>query len=440
MLIDFSEEQNATSSQPTPHSPSDRERPTAVTANGFLSSSSKFPSSSTPCTSKENRTGCYVDELQNNSAPSLQPIVSPYTASPVANRTHTVLNATETQRQHSNSSVSIPSSLTYSEPSNVPSTVTPSSMTYQTIPSTFHVSLPSMEPSQLNDTEVDPEKMMGRTFNTSQPISGLHIAFFGDSVTRYQYIDLIHLLHTGKWTPERSGKDDRNNMMFEKTFESQLDMYNFQYDYFDKKEICDCYRADTDKGMDLDNIYVNRYYMDEERDNYVTYIARLGRHVSQGHWLSPEIRPGSELRLDYSNRTHVKPAVWKYDFGDVVRYIIGELNPQPRYLVINQGAWKRSAIKPWKFRQIQAALNETNITAIYKTTTKIWHDADEDQWRQHDKLGCQLFYCLDLSWTARLNSSEEYFDEVHFRPHVNHQFNQQLFRLIEEIERNRTST
>ena len=106
---------------------------------------------------------------------------------------------------------------------------------------------------------------------------------------------------------------------------------------------------------------------------------------------------------------------------------------------MNQGAWQdHDLTTPDVFHEIQRTLDELDMIGIYKTTT-----APDDNTTTttttaielHDTWGCSMLrYCLNLSWTYELHGGDLYYDRLHFLPHVNTRFNEQLLDLIHEID------
>jgi hypothetical protein len=102
--------------------------------------------------------------------------------------------------------------------------------------------------------------------NRSLPhISGLRVAFVGDSLTRYMYLSLAAYLRHGRWIT----KDDMPNILEEKQFSGWDVFYNYTNNYFRPYEQCDCSRP----GFSW-NAIENRYFADPARDNVLYYIQK----------------------------------------------------------------------------------------------------------------------------------------------------------------------
>jgi hypothetical protein len=156
-------------------------------------------------------------------------------------------------------------------PTPVPTTVpTPA-------PSPVPTPAPSPAPTQVptpGPTEVvpdDPFKMyypnnITTEGKSSRPhVSGLRVAFIGDSLTRYMYLSLATYLAQGRWTT----KQDVPNILEEIQFRGWPTFYNYTKNYFQPYEQCDCFRA----SLTLKTIE-NRYLYDPVKDNALYYIEK----------------------------------------------------------------------------------------------------------------------------------------------------------------------
>jgi hypothetical protein len=83
------------------------------------------------------------------------------------------------------------------------------------------------------------------------------IMLVGDSVTRYQYLNLIYFLVHNSW--QMDGPLPNEN---QKKFESWDQYYKVTNQRMNGHEICDCYRKRTDGN--IDPIFENRYFDDGE--------------------------------------------------------------------------------------------------------------------------------------------------------------------------------
>jgi hypothetical protein len=102
--------------------------------------------------------------------------------------------------------------------------------------------------------------------NRSLPhISGLRVAFVGDSLTRYTLLSLAAYLRHGRWIT----KKDVPNILEEKQFSGWNVFYSYTKNYFRPYEQCDCLRpAVTVKTIE------NRYFADPVLDNVIYYFQK----------------------------------------------------------------------------------------------------------------------------------------------------------------------
>lgn len=73
------------------------------------------------------------------------------------------------------------------------------------------------------------------------------IRFMGDSLTRYQYLNLVHFLATGNWTSDTTMPNEN-----EERFSSWDEFYRITNLRLQGREICDCQRAN---GLRMENRY-----------------------------------------------------------------------------------------------------------------------------------------------------------------------------------------
>jgi len=213
------------------------------------------------------------------------------------------------------------------------------------------------------DHNVTTTQSPGRTNSSNSVPSNLHIAFMGDSVTRFQYVSLVHYLHTHQWVQET----DRPNILSNKGLHHWLDFYNVSSSLVQDK--CDCHRGPG--KINLDRSFENRYYSDTANNNHVAFIRKMGRAETHGHWdpstaFSIE-RAATDIQTNSSMMYQWQHASW----ADSIRQHVAKLSPKPDYLVFNAGLWKGHDLgDPVVLRAIREALDQTGIRGIYQTTTR----------------------------------------------------------------------
>ena len=109
---------------------------------------------------------------------------------------------------------------------------------------------------------------------------GLHIAFLGDSITRYQSLSLSHYLHTGYWLD-----DDSQLLTDKKTGKTWMQFFQSHVDYFGAAHFqCDCFRNEWRKEVYIKTVTENRYHYDPCRDNVIYTMNRFGKVPFRGHY------------------------------------------------------------------------------------------------------------------------------------------------------------
>lgn len=267
----------------------------------------------------------------------------------------------------------------------------------------------------------------------------LHLAFVGDSVTRYMYIDLVYYLKHGKWVQD----NDYPNILNAKHYPSWNDHYNASNLALYPNEQCDCFRNNPKNSshIDKEETIENRYFSDPERNNYVTFIEVFGGFQAHGHWVPQDVYLHHELNFGRQD-----PFVWRYDWPGLIREYLAKLEPKPEYLIFNEGLWIEHELGKEKVRQsIQDALGDTGIVGIYKTTTLpninsgLAKRSAGVVFNRHDQAMCDLIgNYLDFTWTKDLGN-EHYWDGVHFKPHVNRGMNMQLLDFLDNLKGQKSS-
>jgi hypothetical protein len=93
------------------------------------------------------------------------------------------------------------------------------------------------------------------------------ITLIGDSLTRYQYLNLVHFLEHGTWITDASNLMPSEN---EHTFGNWTNFYKITNQRVRGHEICDCHRIEGQ----FDSIMENRYY--DDGDIKITYLQLFG--------------------------------------------------------------------------------------------------------------------------------------------------------------------
>lgn len=185
------------------------------------------------------------------------------------------------------------------------------------------------------------------------------IMFIGDSLTRYQYLNLIRYLHSGRWSDPLSIQ-----LCCEKTVENWDEFYARLSLTFGCNHICDCHNWKNDGSSNITGTQENHYYYDPD----------LNLTISSHFW------PGIVPMLQKTIQIMPKP---KY-FQDYCRYLTtsymkGEpvaatdYTPQWTYPDIN--SFLEEVVKPSQvdmlivnFGHWEGALNHHDV---FKTEEKV---------------------------------------------------------------------
>eukprot|EP01041_Mallomonas_annulata_P006016 gene6016-12128_t len=187
------------------------------------------------------------------------------------------------------------------------------------------------------------------------------LVFIGDSLTRYQYLNLVHFLFTNIWlSPYPRNEIERDWApyggwgTFFKGTSSRLGCL----------ETCDCLRVEKDLGHEV------RHYHDP--------IYNISIHFFL--WLAPRNIAGF-LNIPLSNESYrdcmfglpVKNDS-KFTFNHYIFEFLDQfIRPlNPHIIIINQGIWPDNEFRnKFFFHKILQTLSEITLLPIWKTTTAI---------------------------------------------------------------------
>jgi hypothetical protein len=285
-------------------------------------------------------------------------------------------------------------------------------------PSPFERAFPSVNITDSLETFSNLTKLV-QLQNLPVP-RNLNILFMGDSLTRYQYLDLVYFLsHNGTWP----SPDDRPNMVMEKTHRNGwTQFYNFTKSALQPYEQCDCFRE-----FNLTTVIENRYYHDPERNNHVTYLQKFGKLPFKSNWNVTEVHQEHTLVQSAAELNFLhQDANWV----DAIRDFVCHLSPKPSLFIFNAGLWTDHDLKVVALQQkIVEALQACQIPSMFKTTTKP-QTRTEPTWEEYERQLCNLTdYCMDVRWTALVPKSY-YWDWLHFHEPIYSMLNVQLLSMI----------
>ena len=292
----------------------------------------------------------------------------------------------------------------------------------------------------------------------------LSIAFVGDSVTRYMYLSLVYYLRWGCWINDGHPFLElmvSQKMQLKTSTEASLtsmkadipsgsainisswnEYLNYTNSLLYPNEQCDCYR-NWDKTFNWNRHVENRYYSDTQLNNHVTFFTKFGASNLHGHWNAThvfDLQPYQNRVVSFSKT----PYAWHYNTWDgFVSQYVSKLSPKPKYLVFNSGFWTGHMLgNVAVLEKLRTSLQDSDIVGIYRTTTfrndeQSYEMYMDSKWRQHDKKVCQLFPCLNVSWTANLVNNDSnydyYLDSIHFKSQIYNRMNIELLGLLSSL-------
>ena len=260
----------------------------------------------------------------------------------------------------------------------------------------------------------------------------LRLAIVGDSISRYQYLSLVHFIKFGRF-PDPEAKPS----FVYSTERGYNDFFNFSNSKLAPFEQCDCYREDKERNLE------NRYFYDNSTDNLVVYLNKYGKR-------SVKISvPAQEV--DFRNHTYysgIPSDVEKAaDWGDAIRHLAA-LPIKPRHVILNAGHsahfLKRESVR----EEIARTLQQHNMVGIYKSTTSTTWGSFQGEDNPHpnqtmpiDKLDsyeesmCKLLgHCLSMGWTFNL-VLDKFRDDYHLDEPIYKRMNLQTLDLLEQMQK-----
>ncbi len=106
-----------------------------------------------------------------------------------------------------------------------------------------------------------------------------HLIFLGDSLTRYQYLDLLYLLTYSEYLIDTP----TYNIINEYTFPDLNTFYKITNKILAPYEKCDCFRDSSRHNENFE--FENRYYYNPTQNISLSYIMFTGRYDTiKGHW------------------------------------------------------------------------------------------------------------------------------------------------------------
>ena len=271
-------------------------------------------------------------------------------------------------------------------------------------------------------------------YHTKDRPTGLRMVMLGDSLMRYQFVMLVHYLHTGQWIHDAMSP----NLLREDSFGDGgwSSFFHGLETYFEEDHlVCDCFHGDKRWWKTL---VENQYYHDPGcHDNSVFFFAKFGSFGFRGHHSVSDItgwvNHSSKMNRIPDNIYDQGRFTWRYyDYEPFLRDVVAMLEPRPQLVIINEGLWGVDSLSnETVVLQIRDTLRSLGMVSVYKTTTKfLKKHARTPGLLPHDEMCCRIFdHCLRMDWTYCLDPSESW-DGTHFRSYPNLRFTEQLLHLL----------
>lgn len=266
--------------------------------------------------------------------------------------------------------------------------------------------------------------------NQRQPVAKLRnfkIAFMGDSLTRYQYLDLVYFLKYGNWIEPTI----LPSMTYGPRHGTWDAFFNFSKSLLHPFEQCDCFREEEGAAHRLlDWASENRYYYDPSTNNSVSYFQKFGKLPFRSYWEYNAVHQSHELIKERSKLPNNTSKILNWTLA--INNFIANIKPKPEILVFNAGHWKHEFLDASAREKIIEVIAQNDMVSVYKTTSKRKEDNNTIM-MEYEQEFCKLAdYCLDLSWTGML-SPKMFWDGNHPVQPVYSWMNVKLLYLLSDI-------
>jgi len=212
----------------------------------------------------------------------------------------------------------------------------------------------------------------------SDVLKGQHLVMVGDSLMRYQYINLIYFIENKKFPemiPNICRENDYNRVTPEwlkelgvTQKESGWPAYYIDLSrIFNGNERCDCYRSLTE----------NRFYYNEQLDIRVSFFLKYNSPIPGHNYTAESTGPPGRLDLATYNSLN-RPPDWEFEVPALLQHLIkGTLPvkgtnfhlPKPTIILYNECIWNDGwSEKIPKFAKVLA--DEPDIFGIWKIGTR----------------------------------------------------------------------
>ena len=259
------------------------------------------------------------------------------------------------------------------------------------------------------------------------------VIFVGDSLTRYQYLNLVHALHTNSWRPSQDPAIE-----VETPWSNWKNFHLGTSQRLGCQEYCDCYR--NINAGDPMLFKENRHYYDQKSNISIRMFLWLPPHN-----INVNLVPNSTImnkRCDFSlpawmDAFNYEPTA-QMSTSDIVNFLTTVVKPlDTDLLILNQGFWEYPT-----FRNPNIAMTAFNTIAtvskrvIWKTTTarcdrEVFTPIDDQTFLKMIELNgrIELFDAYNITKFYASNT-ENCWDGKHFFSHVYTKLNIALFEQL----------
>jgi len=253
------------------------------------------------------------------------------------------------------------------------------------------------------------------------------VVLVGDSVTRYQYVDLVFWLSSGYFY------DRMPQITWEKDWKSWKSYFVGTNARLGCLEVCDCYRIGTPGSWTGQaDLRENRHFFHPHANFTVRFYEWLGDHVAQNVAPVPTAYSILAQCRDYDSAESCTLATFAEQvknlsrFSDISSFLATVVAPeQPDHLVINGGHWPHNSVHSATFAD---TVHRAAKRSVWKTTTATRESPslmDESVIAAFGLLNMDVFDAHAV--TRGLSGNKVAFvDALHFQPFVYHALNEEL--------------
>jgi len=279
------------------------------------------------------------------------------------------------------------------------------------------------------------EYMKANLKKMSKHLQDQHIVFVGDSITRYQYLNLAYLLMHGQFETTDDCIPSPSVPCFDKEtydWNAYFNHSNAKLQSSEGSEVCDCYRSYTGMGHCCADMYENRY-SNLPKLNAMLRFFFWGNFDLKGHGL-----PGTTYG-DVSCKAGAcsgKPAFeFKgFDTGIIpMLEAILQTSPTPTHIVLEHSKWGYLPAPAFTKllqagKHFQKQFPKTQF--IWKTETR----SKDDNVAHRGHIDRNKIEALENGWgifdlwNASAQFNDQHVDEFHFTDRVNTYWNYLFYR------------